>query len=490
MAETRAKIGKDLEKSLVAYSIPITGVDKEQQYIAPGAAGTALISNGTTVTYQSVTGLVSTNVSDGTNTVVENVADTLLFTEKGVKAVVSKTGTEIKVELSVIPSSDTNNAITLGTDGKPYVPLAQLLSSTTPPTWDDATNSLVITFADGSITTIPFVDDISTFISNFKITDGVTTTTIDNHGTVTFSGTNLIKATVTGSSVSYGIDTTGATTGQVPTVQANGTVIFQNLPTITADNGVSIGTDGAVELGGTLHKNTLIEQSGFDFKVKNTTVGNEHTLELTNSISSLSRKTESTISGVENEAFIREYTNDTFSIVSLGVEGLNKTASIVIDSNGYGNSGNIESNVTLNVGGTSIVGNVLNLTADNVQVTKYPNTRDDSVTNRIKNILYSDDFGTFKSASINSLIDELINKELSNKVLDFLVQEDFDTSLLALGNNTVTSNSLSIIKQVYRNGILQQKSEYTISGLTVKFVEVFGASVGAVFSETVSLIGY
>jgi hypothetical protein len=53
-------------------------------------------------------------------------------------------------------------------------------------TWDDATNTIEITFDDASVVNVPIVDNISTFLSDFTISDGTTTDVIANHETLTF----------------------------------------------------------------------------------------------------------------------------------------------------------------------------------------------------------------------------------------------------------------------------------------------------------------
>ena len=207
---SRTRLNLQLEKSVVEGSIVITDAAKEAIYLAPGAANEVLTSDGTTVSFQPVPGS-STNVSDGTTVASFDAGDTLTFSDQGVKATVSKTGSTVSVLLAVDPSVDASNALVLGTDGKPYVPKAQLVTGST---WSDATNELTISFADGSSVVIPIVDAIGTFISDFVISDGTTTATINNHGTVTYSGTNLVKATVGAGTVTVGLDTTGSTAGQ------------------------------------------------------------------------------------------------------------------------------------------------------------------------------------------------------------------------------------------------------------------------------------
>lgn len=128
------------------------------------------------------------------------------------------------------------------------------------------------------------------------------------------------------------------------------------------------------------------------------------------------------------------------------------------------------------VGAGSIV-NEFEVKRESISSTAYPNTRDDSATTPPINFLYTNSTGVHQSAPISV-------------ILSLLIQEDFVTTDLTIGDTDVTATTLSTILQVYRNGRLCQKTEYSIAGLVVTFVDPFGASGGAVFSETVSLIGY
>lgn len=265
MARTRLNL--QLEKSVTEGSIIITDVAKEAIYLAPGTAGQVLTSNGTTVAYQAIPSS-ATSVSDGTNTSAFLAGDTLSFANQGVKATVSKAGSTVSVLLAVDPSADASNALVLGTDGKPYVPKAQLVTGSS---WSDATNELTISFADGSSVVIPIVDAIGTFISDFVISDGTTTATINNHGTVTYSGTNLIKTTVSAGTVTIGIDTTGSTAGQYIESTGAGTAPVWKTPLVATRDifptasltigGSSVTLTGTPAAGSliSVHRNGLLD---------------------------------------------------------------------------------------------------------------------------------------------------------------------------------------------------------------------------------------
>lgn len=265
MARTRLNL--QLEKSVVEGSVIITDASKEAMYLAPGSAGQVLTSDGTTVAYQAIPSS-AVSISDGTTTVSFVAGDTETFVEKGVKATVSKVGTTVSVQLEVVPSADAQNALVLGTDGKPFVPKAELVTGAT---WSDATNELTISFADGSSVVIPIVDAIGTFISDFVISDGTTTATINNHGTVTYSGTNLVKATVGAGTVTVGLDTTGSTAGQYIESTGAGTAPVWKTPLVATRDifptasltigGSSVTLTGTPAAGSliSVHRNGLLD---------------------------------------------------------------------------------------------------------------------------------------------------------------------------------------------------------------------------------------
>lgn len=235
MANTRIRIAKQLEKSTTPSSVIITDSSNEQIYVAPGTNGQVLMSDGTNVSYQNIPSS-ATSVSDGTNTVSENAGDTLTFANAGVKTTVTKTGTTVTVTQAVDPSADANNAIVLGTDGKPFVDKSELVTGGS---WDDVNNEIILDLASGGTINIPVQDLVGTWLADFVITDGTTSTTINNHGTVTYASDNLIAKNVTGSTVKYGLDTTGATTGQV--IKYNGTnPVWSNTVSEVRDNQTGI----------------------------------------------------------------------------------------------------------------------------------------------------------------------------------------------------------------------------------------------------------
>lgn len=106
-------------------------------------------------------------------------------------------------------SEDDGNALTTWTDWGVYVSVVSWAY------WDDEENKLIIQFTNWSDVVIPIIDQIWTFISDFDITDWATTTTINNHWMVTFAWGWLIVADVTSSTVTYSIDISWTSEGDV-----------------------------------------------------------------------------------------------------------------------------------------------------------------------------------------------------------------------------------------------------------------------------------
>jgi hypothetical protein len=97
--------------------------------------------------------------------------------------VITFTAEDASTSTANVVSTDADNSITVGTDGGAYYNAPALVTGAT---WDDATNTIEITFDDASVVNVPIVDNISTFLSDFTISDGTTTDVIANHETLTF----------------------------------------------------------------------------------------------------------------------------------------------------------------------------------------------------------------------------------------------------------------------------------------------------------------
>ena len=228
MAESRLRIQKDLEKSLAPGAVFITDANSEGAYLPAGSNGQVL---GITAGSPAWVGAPGSSfiLSDGTNTQTVNAGDTLLAAAgNGMSVLVGATDT---FTYAVKLSADADNSAVFGTDGGVFVPIANVVTGAT---WDDVTNTLTITFSDGSDVDIPIVDVVGAFLADFTISDGTNTDLINNHETVTFTGANKILTSVGPNVVGISIDVAGSTSGQVLTSQGGATSpLWQNLPAAT-----------------------------------------------------------------------------------------------------------------------------------------------------------------------------------------------------------------------------------------------------------------
>lgn len=116
---------------------------------------------------------------------------------------------------------------------------------------DDATDNVYL----WDSTTSAYVDVSALPTGLFSITDGTTTQPIAPSDTITFAAWPLLKNTVTATdTVTTSFDTTGATTGQVPSyngtnvVWANADNIYTANGTLTADRTVTMSNDATKNL--------------------------------------------------------------------------------------------------------------------------------------------------------------------------------------------------------------------------------------------------
>jgi len=180
MAENRIRIQKQLEKSSSPFSIIRTNASNEAEYVAAST--------------------LSFSLTDGTTTETIAMGDTLtVSTQNGLTAVVSATDL---LTLGIQVSTDAGNDLTFGTDGKLYLSKNDLINNVT---WNDTTNELILTFDSGATVNVPIVDAISTWLSDFTISDGTTTDVVNNHETLTFAGTGGLVPTVSPNTVTYGL---------------------------------------------------------------------------------------------------------------------------------------------------------------------------------------------------------------------------------------------------------------------------------------------
>lgn len=112
--QNRIDLAKQLKKSAVPSSIVVTDVNNDQEYIIPGQDGEVLVSDGTTVAYEPVP-----------------------------------------------ISSDLNNSIVLGSDGKIYAPLAKTIVFDT---WSVVDGDIPV--GSTTLTTSQDIDNLKMFYLN------------------------------------------------------------------------------------------------------------------------------------------------------------------------------------------------------------------------------------------------------------------------------------------------------------------------------------
>lgn len=212
MAEVRLRIQKDLEKSSAPGAVFITDANSEGAFLPAGSNTMVLTMVGGFPTWQAAASGGGFTLSDGTNNQVVNAGETLFAAAgNGLSVVVGATD---KFTYTLKVSTDANNAAVFGVDGGLYVPVAKVVTGAS---WNDSTNTLTITFSDSSVVNVPILDVVGAFLADFRISDGTANDLINNHETITFTGTNRIKTAVTANTVTVSIDTAGSTNGQVLT---------------------------------------------------------------------------------------------------------------------------------------------------------------------------------------------------------------------------------------------------------------------------------
>lgn len=255
MSDNRVRIQTQVELSSAPGSIIKTSGANEPQYLPPGTNGQVLtITGGTPVWATPVTGS-SFSITDGTTTQVISSGDTLTFAAgNGASVAVSAPDT---LTVSARRSTDAGNAVVFGTDGGLYVPQANLVTDAD---WDDATNTLTITFANGSTVDVPIVDAIGTFLSDWSVQGDSGSYTVDNHSVLSIIGTP-------------GQIVTDVTAGQVQ-ISLGYSEAKQNFLGLTSGNTVTLSS---TPLAGSLiqvFRNglLLIEGVGNEFTVSGTTI--------------------------------------------------------------------------------------------------------------------------------------------------------------------------------------------------------------------------
>ncbi len=198
--------------SLVSYVDAVTGTAHKIGDIVD-QAGTSIVVNETVTSYlddttghhigyfvdetgtqidvtESITNIQNTvaghKIADYTNeqTNVIDINETVTTLAQSLATgVITFTAEDASTSTANVVSTDADNSITVGTDGGAYYNAPALVNGAN---WDDATNTIEITFDDASVVNVPIVDNIATFLSDFTISDGTTTDVIANHETLTF----------------------------------------------------------------------------------------------------------------------------------------------------------------------------------------------------------------------------------------------------------------------------------------------------------------
>lgn len=185
-------------------------------------------ADGTVVAvYETIT-LFSQNTSTGVISYENENGDTVLANVVSTDALQLLTvGTDggALLKATDLISTDTGNDLTVGTDDKLLL-ITKVVSGAV---WDDSSNTIVITFDDGSTINVPIVDSISNFITSHDFTDGTTTFSLDNSGVVTFVQGN----------------------GATVSIDASGNVNIAARLSTDALNLLKFGTDGGLMLDST-----------------------------------------------------------------------------------------------------------------------------------------------------------------------------------------------------------------------------------------------
>lgn len=212
--------------SIVTYVDAVTGTTHKIGDLFD-QTGTPTVVNETVTSYSDVSGTPNINIGaftheDGSVSLInESLTSMTQSLVTGDITYVSEDASASPVVAKVV-STDADNSITVGTDGGAYYNAPALVNGAT---WNDTTNTIEITFDDLSVVNVPIVDNVASFLSDFTITDGTTTSLINNHDTVSFISGNGITQVVTPNTLTTSV----------------------KLST-DAGNNVSFGTDGGIML--------------------------------------------------------------------------------------------------------------------------------------------------------------------------------------------------------------------------------------------------
>jgi hypothetical protein len=237
----RIRIGLQTELSNTPYSLVRTNASNEQEYLAPGTNNQILTIVAGVPTWSTGTGATGWTITDGTNSQAISIGDTLTVTaSNGMSATVSATDT---LTLAARLSTDAGNDLVFGGDGGLFFSANNLVTGAT---WDDATNTLVLTLDSGATANVPILDVVSAFLADFVVSGNSGTDTINNHETLSVLGGTGFTTTVTANTITI---TANEVTEHFSSLTSGTTITLANSTTNAA---VIIATrNGVVQWSGT-----------------------------------------------------------------------------------------------------------------------------------------------------------------------------------------------------------------------------------------------
>lgn len=148
-------------------------------------------------------GFAAFSITDGATTEIVNPGDTVTFSDtSSIDFTVSATDT---VAAAVKLSATAGNDLVINADGL-YLSKNDLVTGAT---WDDATNTLTLTFDSGATVDVPFTDTVAAFLSDFTVAGNAgTPDLVNNHETLSIVGAadSGVITTITDNTVTIDFD--------------------------------------------------------------------------------------------------------------------------------------------------------------------------------------------------------------------------------------------------------------------------------------------
>lgn len=215
---TKIRIDKDTGLSANPYSIIRTNAGGEQEYVAPGNIGDAIVVDTDGIPkYLPISSTFNLSITDGVNTQTVVSGDVITFVqEDGISLAVSATDV---ITIASRLSTDADNIVQIGTDGGLYANVSTLIVSAT---WNDTTNSLDFVLAGGGTLSVPIADLGGAWLFDLTIAGDSGTDLINNHETITFVGGTGITTTVTDNTVTIESTVASGTVTDVSIANSNG----------------------------------------------------------------------------------------------------------------------------------------------------------------------------------------------------------------------------------------------------------------------------